>query len=147
MLFRLNQMRQSFFSGHATVAMYASIYLVIYIEKRFVCQTFFFLKLLVQNLLLCIGFWVGLTRVSDNMHHWSDVLVGDLVGACFGCLFARLTCNKLSMQPNLNRTSSGSTNHGSYAQLAKREKVMTKVIVASPSDHSRHSRDMPVSSV
>lgn len=144
MAWRLLQMRHSFFSGHATIAMYAAVYLIIYIQYHVVSKTCHFLKLLVQNLILSLGFWVGLTRVTDNMHHWSDVLVGYLVGAGFSCLFGFFAYQKLMLKQYMNRTGSACINpNGSLGQLAKRE-VLSKVIVANPSDLNRQSREMPV---
>lgn len=38
---------------------------------------------LLQGLAFGLAVLVGLTRISDHKHHWSDVLTGLLVGAAF----------------------------------------------------------------
>lgn len=40
----------------------------------------------VQYAVLLGAWYVGLSRVVDHMHHWSDVAVGFLVGALYGVL-------------------------------------------------------------
>lgn len=40
----------------------------------------------IQFFLVAFAVYVGFTRVSDNKHHWSDVLVGLLQGALIATL-------------------------------------------------------------
>lgn len=44
----------------------------------------------VQFVVLMGAWYVGLTRVQENYHHWSDVAVGYLIGAVFGVLVVSL---------------------------------------------------------
>lgn len=73
---------QSFFSGHSMLAFYSFMSLAGYVYHK---------KIKWSNLLyvvlICIPSWIGCTRIIDNQHHPSDVLVG----ACVGSLFALYT--------------------------------------------------------
>ncbi|MBN3299584.1 PLPP3 phosphatase, partial [Amia calva] len=73
--------RKSFYSGHASFAMYTMLYLAFYLQARFTWRGARLLRPLVQFLLVMLAVYTGLTRVSDYKHHPSDVLTGFLQGA------------------------------------------------------------------
>ncbi|XP_032066926.1 phospholipid phosphatase 3-like isoform X2 [Thamnophis elegans] len=73
--------RKSFYSGHASFAMYTTMYLVFYLQARFTWRGARLLRPLVQFVLLMLALYTGLTRISDYRHHPSDVIVGLLQGA------------------------------------------------------------------
>lgn len=77
----IKEARKSFYSGHASFAMYTMLYLVFYLQARFTWRGARLLRPLVQFLLLMLALYTGLTRISDYRHHPSDVLVGYLQGA------------------------------------------------------------------
>uniref|UniRef100_UPI00358FD7CC phospholipid phosphatase 3-like n=1 Tax=Myxine glutinosa TaxID=7769 RepID=UPI00358FD7CC len=77
----VNEARKSFFSGHASFAMYTMLYLALYLEARLTWRGARALRPFLQFLLLLSALYVGLSRVSDNKHHCSDVLTGFVVGA------------------------------------------------------------------
>ncbi|BHF76472.1 hypothetical protein SprV_0501957000 [Sparganum proliferum] len=75
-------MRLSFPSGHSAYSMFPAIFICLYLYYRMpkiavgsVLQAF------VQVTAFSLAFYVGLSRVSDYKHHWSDVLAGMLLGA------------------------------------------------------------------
>ncbi|XP_064643600.1 phospholipid phosphatase 1-like isoform X2 [Lineus longissimus] len=57
---KILEARLSFPSGHASLAVYTATY--------------------VMSVVMFLGIYVAVTRVVDNMHHWSDVLAGSLLG-------------------------------------------------------------------
>nr|XP_032822064.1 phospholipid phosphatase 3-like isoform X1 [Petromyzon marinus] len=73
--------RKSFFSGHASFAMYSMVFLALYVESRLRWRGARILRPLLQFVLLLVAVFVGLSRLSDYRHHWSDVLVGFGSGA------------------------------------------------------------------
>ncbi|XP_039628426.1 phosphatidic acid phosphatase type 2D [Polypterus senegalus] len=73
--------RKSFYSGHASFAMYTMLYLAFYLQARFTWHGARLLRPLVQFLLVMLALYTGLTRISDYKHHPSDVLVGFVQGA------------------------------------------------------------------
>lgn len=42
------------------------------------------LQAFVQVAVVTAAFYVGLSRISDNKHHWTDVLGGFIIGFLFG---------------------------------------------------------------
>ncbi|XP_070597668.1 phospholipid phosphatase 3-like [Erythrolamprus reginae] len=78
---KVKEARKSFYSGHASFAMYSMMYLVFYLQARFTWQGARLLRPLVQFVLLMLALYTGFTRVSDYQHHPSDVVVGLLQGA------------------------------------------------------------------
>lgn len=71
----------SFPSGHTAFTAFCMIYLVGYLHFRvdqILCT--FSLKPFLQACCLWYCWWVGLSRICDYMHHWSDVLAGGIIG-------------------------------------------------------------------
>ncbi|XP_062395922.1 phospholipid phosphatase 3-like [Sardina pilchardus] len=73
--------RKSFFSGHASFAMYTMLYLAFYLQARLVWRGARLLRPLLQFLLVLLAVYTGLSRISDYRHHPTDVLTGGLLGA------------------------------------------------------------------
>ncbi|XP_030079672.1 putative phosphatidate phosphatase [Drosophila hydei] len=71
----------SFPSGHSSKAFYGLVFMALHLQRirwplpgsllRPVCQLF----------CICLASFVGLSRVMDYKHHWSDVAAGSLLGA------------------------------------------------------------------
>lgn len=57
-----------------------------YLQIRMAWQSSKHLKHLLQFLAMMAAWATALTRVSDYMHHWSDVLAGIAIGTFFGIL-------------------------------------------------------------
>uniref|UniRef100_F1KY03 Phosphatidic acid phosphatase type 2/haloperoxidase domain-containing protein n=1 Tax=Ascaris suum TaxID=6253 RepID=F1KY03_ASCSU len=86
---RIRDARLSFFSGHATTAMCVAVFCVLYLQARLPRRMYGISLLpLFQTILIGGALLIGYSRISDNMHHWSDVLVGFLIGATVGFLSA-----------------------------------------------------------
>ncbi|XP_058495773.1 phospholipid phosphatase 3-like [Solea solea] len=73
--------RKSFFSGHASFAMYTMLYLAFYLQARWTWRGARLLRPALQFFLVVLAFYTGLTRISDYRHHPSDVLTGYIQGA------------------------------------------------------------------
>lgn len=73
--------RKSFFSGHASFAMYSLLYLAFYLQARLTWRGARLLRPLLQFLLVLLAVYTGLTRISDYRHHPTDVLTGYVQGA------------------------------------------------------------------
>ncbi|XP_054463983.1 phosphatidic acid phosphatase type 2D [Anoplopoma fimbria] len=76
----VEEARKSFFSGHASFAMYTMLYLAFYLQARLSWRGARLLRPLIQFLLLMIAVYTGLTRISDYRHHPTDVLTGFIQG-------------------------------------------------------------------
>ncbi|MED6263028.1 hypothetical protein CHARACLAT_000167 [Characodon lateralis] len=76
----MEEERKSFFSGHASFAMYTMLYLAFYLQARLSWRGARLLRPLVQFLLVMLAFYTGLSRISDYRHHPTDVLTGFIQG-------------------------------------------------------------------
>ncbi|KAL4659198.1 phospholipid phosphatase 3-like [Arapaima gigas] len=77
----VEEARKSFFSGHASFAMYTLLYLAFYLQARLTWRGARLLRPLLQFFLVLLAVYTGLTRISDYWHHPTDVLTGFLQGA------------------------------------------------------------------
>ncbi|XP_031168410.1 phosphatidic acid phosphatase type 2D [Sander lucioperca] len=76
----VEEARKSFFSGHASFAMYTMLYLAFYLQARLSWRGARLLRPLIQFLLVMIAIYTGLSRISDYRHHPSDVVTGFIQG-------------------------------------------------------------------
>uniref|UniRef100_A0A3B5MDN5 Phosphatidic acid phosphatase type 2/haloperoxidase domain-containing protein n=1 Tax=Xiphophorus couchianus TaxID=32473 RepID=A0A3B5MDN5_9TELE len=77
----VEEARKSFFSGHASFALYSMLYLAFYLQARLTWRGARLLRPLLQFFLVLLAVYTGLTRISDYRHHPSDVLTGYVQGA------------------------------------------------------------------
>ncbi|CAM4406862.1 unnamed protein product [Leuciscus chuanchicus] len=76
----VEEARKSFFSGHASFAMYTMLYLAFYLQARLSWRGARLLRPLLQFMLVMLAVYTGLSRISDYRHHPTDVLTGFLQG-------------------------------------------------------------------
>lgn len=62
------------------------LFLVLYIQARLRSEWSRLLRPTIQFFLIATAVYVGLSRVSDYKHHWSDVLTGLLQGGLVATL-------------------------------------------------------------
>uniref|UniRef100_A0A5S6QTQ2 AcidPPc domain-containing protein n=1 Tax=Trichuris muris TaxID=70415 RepID=A0A5S6QTQ2_TRIMR len=89
----LESARHSFPSGHSSAAVYSFMFLVFYLNKRKRQARSRFVARLCDFILAVYFVWAAVccvSRVTDNWHHWTDVLGGCVEGLVISCLlFAR----------------------------------------------------------
>uniref|UniRef100_A0A8C0PQR9 Phospholipid phosphatase 1 n=1 Tax=Canis lupus familiaris TaxID=9615 RepID=A0A8C0PQR9_CANLF len=71
----------SFYSGHSSFSMYCMLFVALYLQARMKGDWARLLRPTLQFGLVAVSIYVGLSRVSDYKHHWSDVLTGLIQGA------------------------------------------------------------------
>ncbi|XP_036944805.1 phosphatidic acid phosphatase type 2D [Acanthopagrus latus] len=103
----VEEARKSFFSGHASFAMYTMLYLAFYLQARLSWRGARLLRPLIQFLLVMIAIYTGLTRISDYRHHPSDVVTGFIQGGltAYWVAFYISSMFKPCARPNLSPTS------------------------------------------
>lgn len=69
---------QSFFSGHSSTGTYASLFTALHVAAHWPVD--YNIKALACSILIGLGLFPGFTQYLNHWHHWSDVLVGQLVG-------------------------------------------------------------------
>ena len=82
----VHEARMSFPSGHSSLAFYAAVFIVMYLQIRMTWQMSKLLRPFLQLLVITAAWATALTRVSDYMHHWSDVLAGLTIGTLVAIL-------------------------------------------------------------
>ncbi|XP_067424688.1 phospholipid phosphatase 1 isoform X2 [Emydura macquarii macquarii] len=83
---KVNEGRLSFYSGHSSFSMYCMLFLALYLQSRMKGDWARLVRPTAQFGLIAASIYVGLSRVSDYKHHWSDVLTGLIQGAVVAVL-------------------------------------------------------------
>ncbi|KAF6126455.1 phospholipid phosphatase 1 [Phyllostomus discolor] len=83
---KVKEARLSFYSGHSSFSMYSLLFVALYLQARMRADWARLLRPTLQFGLVATSLYVGLSRVSDYKHHWSDVLTGLLQGALVAVL-------------------------------------------------------------
>lgn len=78
--------RLSFPSAHSSYAMYTALYLIFYIQVKAKWRGSKLLRHGVQFAIFMSAWYVGMSRVVDHKHHWSDVAAGFLNGTIIAVL-------------------------------------------------------------
>lgn len=111
----LRESRLSFPSGHSSFSAYTMIYLALYIQSRLNWRGSYLFKHLLQFFFACLSWITALSRISDNKHHWSDVLVGLIIGTTVAFLNANFVSDLFrssKIKKNLSETTTlTSTSH------------------------------------
>ncbi|XP_036326508.1 putative phosphatidate phosphatase [Rhagoletis pomonella] len=84
----VREARLSFPSGHSSLCFFAMTYLCIYLQHKLTWNASKFARNSLQFSLLMLASFTALTRIMDNWHHWSDVLVGCLLGLAIAVITA-----------------------------------------------------------
>ncbi|EFA07301.1 putative phosphatidate phosphatase isoform X1 [Tribolium castaneum] len=95
----MKEMRLSFPSGHSSFSMYTMLYFAIYLQRRMDWDGSKLLKHMLQFLAVAAAVFVAMTRISDNKHHWSDVLSGLVIGTIVACVTARVFSTLFQQHP------------------------------------------------
>jgi len=72
--------RQSFPSGHASTAFCGLIFLALYIHKVWNYRNLGLFPYIFQAGCFALAAYIGITRITDNRHHPTDVLAGSILG-------------------------------------------------------------------
>lgn len=78
--FLMRETRLSFPSGHSSFSAYTLVYCALFLHARMTCSRLNLLRSFIQFALILLVWFIGLSRITDNKHHWSDVLVGFTIG-------------------------------------------------------------------
>ncbi|XP_077379422.1 phospholipid phosphatase 3-like isoform X2 [Festucalex cinctus] len=113
----IEEARKSFFSGHASFAMYTMLYLAFYLQARLTWRKARLLRPVLQFFLFLLAIYTGLTRVTDNRHHLSDVLTGFILGA-LTAYWVAFYVSSMFKRPIVNQSQVETQNDHSLMQLS-----------------------------
>lgn len=97
---------KSFPSGHSSVSVYGSIFMIWYLQKRCPKIGSIIALPLCQVVVATWGIFCSLSRIIDNRHHWWDVLAGAFIGvvAAYLTVSCRWTAVELNYEANLDQS-------------------------------------------
>lgn len=84
---------KSFPSGHSSVSVYGSIFMIWYLQKRCPKMGSIIALPLCQVVVATWGIFCSLSRIIDNRHHWWDVLAGAFIGVVAAYLTCYFSCH------------------------------------------------------
>ncbi|XP_073933593.1 phospholipid phosphatase 1 isoform X3 [Castor canadensis] len=94
---KVKEGRLSFYSGHSSFSMYCMLFVALYLQARMKGDWARLLRPTLQFGLVAVSIYVGLSRVSDYKHHWSDVLTGLIQGAVVAVLVVSIQSSSLRL--------------------------------------------------
>ncbi|XP_059609399.1 phospholipid phosphatase homolog 1.2 homolog isoform X2 [Phlebotomus argentipes] len=104
----VNDSFRSFPSGHASVGFYEALFMAWFLYKRFHSVRSKWVVPLLQTLCFVWGSACAITRITDNRHHWWDVLCGTCIGLVFAA-YAMHSDTELLQVEYQNERSANST--------------------------------------
>lgn len=87
---------KSFPSGHSSVSVYGTIFMIWYLQCRAPKLRSCMILPVCQMLLATWAMFCSLSRIIDNRHHWWDVMAGATIGAITAFLTCTLSCKNFS---------------------------------------------------
>ncbi|XP_046573747.1 phospholipid phosphatase 1-like [Haliotis rubra] len=82
----IDKTRVSFPSGHASLSMYFMVFLILYLQRRLTWSSCPLLRPVLQLTLFYMALCCGLSRLYDHLHHWEDIVAGDVLGLSIAVL-------------------------------------------------------------
>ncbi|XP_053557256.1 phospholipid phosphatase 1 isoform X2 [Bombina bombina] len=124
---KTNEARVSFYSGHSSFSMYCMLFLALYLQSRMKGDWARLIRPTLQFAFVAVSVYVGLSRVSDYKHHWSDVLTGLIQGAIVAVLIVAFVSDFFKHKNNgfnkeedshttLRETSTNGNHYGNSIQ-------------------------------
>lgn len=104
--------RLSFPSGHASISAYALTYMALYLQFRMSSERSILLKHFLQFICVSMAVSISVSRVTDNMHFISDVLVGVGIGISFALWVGFYVSELKYLRRDGNVTKFEALNHG-----------------------------------
>uniref|UniRef100_A0A2K5QUT2 Phosphatidic acid phosphatase type 2/haloperoxidase domain-containing protein n=1 Tax=Cebus imitator TaxID=2715852 RepID=A0A2K5QUT2_CEBIM len=103
--------------------------ILLYVEARLCWKRARLLRPMVQFFLVAFALYVGYTRVSDQKHHWSDILAGLLQGALVDGLTVRYLSDFFKAQP---------PQHCPKEEELERKPSLSLTVTLGEADHSHY---------
>ncbi|XP_065359516.1 putative phosphatidate phosphatase [Calliphora vicina] len=114
----------SFPSGHSSYIFYGMIFIILYLQRfsktLSQCRINVGLFMMVGQMLCALLAWfVALSRVMDYKHHWSDVLVGIMLGTSVAIAVTLYVCQQLKsvndLPEGVNSSNSETTSTTTFS--------------------------------
>ncbi|XP_071545338.1 phospholipid phosphatase 1-like isoform X2 [Panulirus ornatus] len=137
---RLIDSMKSFPSGHASLSVFSSIFMIVYIKQRLWGR---WSMLVAPWLQLLWGVWTLLccqSRIWDNRHHWWDVLAGGLLGAFGAFITLHYFSNWFIREDDIDKLSTrDSPFHRQDSRGTRFSRTSIKRLISNTSDTDNHT--------
>ncbi|XP_042212997.1 phospholipid phosphatase 2-like isoform X2 [Homarus americanus] len=137
---RLVDTMKSFPSGHASISVFSSVFMIVYIKQRLWNRCSL---LLAPWLQLIWAVWTLIccqSRIWDNKHHWWDVLGGGLLGAFGAFMTLHYLSNWFIREDDLDKPSSRDLPfHCQEDRSSGFSRNSVKRLISNTSDTDNHS--------
>ncbi|XP_055320089.1 phospholipid phosphatase 3-like isoform X2 [Sitodiplosis mosellana] len=114
---------KSFPSGHSSTSFYEAVFLIWYLQMRTPKLRSKLLLPTLQCIFLLYACLCSISRITDNRHHWWDVLAGAKIGIIFASLVCVFLCKNFqtkkvpSVEPMLQNGNTIDHRHTSVRRL------------------------------
>jgi phosphatidate phosphatase len=111
--YQMRDVSRSFPSGHACISTYAALFMIWYLQCRLPKIQSLFIVPFIQVVLALIVSLCSVSRVTDNRHHWVDVIGGVILGTIFAIYTCHVLLNNFSrfkLKPIVSNVNGSSTN-------------------------------------
>nr|XP_034181316.1 phospholipid phosphatase 1-like isoform X1 [Osmia lignaria] len=132
---------KSFPSGHSALSMFASIFIVWYLQNRLPSRTFF-LKPWLQCMICLWTVICSATRISDNRHHWWDVLAGDILGLAFSALTVTVACRRFRFNGDVSQIYNDPVENGQIGFNNKRQQSVKQLLPETTVEETRELKNV-----
>jgi len=109
--------RQSFPSGHASTAFCGLIFLALYIHKVWNYRNIGLFPYVIEMCCAALAAYIGITRITDNRHHGTDVLGGAILGTIVAIIAFRYMVGSFKHSSLLD-LGSGTADDGKSADAS-----------------------------
>ncbi|XP_052280162.1 putative phosphatidate phosphatase isoform X2 [Dreissena polymorpha] len=125
----IEEARLSFPSGHSSMSFYCMIWLMVFLQYKFTWKRYWLVRPVLQAIAFYLAYYTALSRISDYMHHWSDVLSGAVIGIVVALLDVFFMSNILPWRRN--KCQDCSSDLPLYTTPNKGSTTVSQVIAAS----------------
>lgn len=144
---RLVSAMKSFPSGHASLSVFSSVFMIVYIKQRLwnKCS-----KLIAPWLQLMFATWAFVcsqSRIWDNRHHWWDVLAGGLLGGVGSLLTLHYLCDwfvrdEYAEKEVITADQNYVRNNSRFSQTSVKRLISTTSENENHNDHRQDNREL-----
>ncbi|XP_042888721.1 phospholipid phosphatase 2-like isoform X1 [Penaeus japonicus] len=135
---RLIDSMKSFPSGHASLSVFSSIFMMVYIKQRIWGRSSRLLAPWIQLLWAVWTLYCCQSRIADNRHHWWDVLAGGLLGAFASFLTVHYFSNWFKREDDLGLPGDPGY-HRQEERASRYSRTSIKRLISSNSDMDNHN--------
>lgn len=84
----------------------------------------------------------SVTRISDNRHHWWDVLAGDILGLAFSVLTVTVACRRFRFNVDVSQIYNDPVENGQIGFNSKRQQNVKQLLPETTVEETRELKNV-----